>query len=49
MNHHETITLAEQHRHELLADAAATRSGGRGGSRPGHTVRSLFSRNRRPT
>jgi hypothetical protein len=29
MNHSETIALAEQHRHELLADAAAARSGRR--------------------
>jgi hypothetical protein len=25
MNHHETIALAEQHRSDLLADAAGTR------------------------
>ena len=45
MNHHETILLAEQHRTDLLADAAGTRRR-RTRTASGHPVRTWLARRR---
>jgi hypothetical protein len=45
MNHHETILLAEQHRAELIADAASIRHG-RTRTAAGRPARRWFGRRR---
>jgi hypothetical protein len=49
MNHHETIALAEQHRSDLLADAAGTRAHRRLRAANGQPLRSWLTRRRDST
>lgn len=49
MNHHETIAIAEQHRSDLLADAAATRTYRRVRAANGRPLRSWVPRRREAT